>query len=302
MHFGSSDERGAAYVFHRADGVWAFEQELLPSDLPGNGLVGSSVALDGETAVVGAPTHAAAHVFVRGSDGVWSQQASLTSPFGVWNIAVSGDRALTSSGGAFSYVRSAGVWTAQGQLDALFTSAIGLDGDLALICAFGGTGYPLARFYRWSGTEWSLESATAETTPSDSASVDLVGNRAVIGFPNPFPPSSPSEVFVYEQEAGVWVLRQRISGPSGFGESVSLSSQSLAIGDDFGASVYSLATGLFHTVLPCRLADTRAPSDGPALTHGASRGFIAKGKCGIPSSARSLALNVTVVDATGRAT
>ena len=56
-----------------------------------------------------------------------------------------------------------------------------------------------------------------------------------------------------------------------------------------------------HTVEPCRVIDTRladGPSGGPALSGGEFRVFPMSGLCGIPSSARVLALNVTVTQAT----
>ncbi|MES1244176.1 MAG: hypothetical protein ABUT39_21405 [Acidobacteriota bacterium] len=55
----------------------------------------------------------------------------------------------------------------------------------------------------------------------------------------------------------------------------------------------------FHTVEPCRLLDTRSPGSGPALASGTVRPVAAHGLCGIPSTARALAVNVTVVGATG---
>lgn len=53
----------------------------------------------------------------------------------------------------------------------------------------------------------------------------------------------------------------------------------------------------FHTLFPCRLADTRG-AQGPALTAGSVRDFVAVGTCGVPASASALALNVTVVGPT----
>jgi YD repeat-containing protein len=53
----------------------------------------------------------------------------------------------------------------------------------------------------------------------------------------------------------------------------------------------------FHTVLPCRLVDTRnavGPLGGPALQPGATRIFALGGACGVPASAKALSLNVTV--------
>ena len=58
----------------------------------------------------------------------------------------------------------------------------------------------------------------------------------------------------------------------------------------------------YFTVAPCRLVDTRDPAGprgGPALAAGATRTFDLAGACAIPSTARALALNVTVTGATG---
>jgi hypothetical protein len=57
----------------------------------------------------------------------------------------------------------------------------------------------------------------------------------------------------------------------------------------------------FYSVIPCRLIDTRraeGPTGGPALQAGAIRGFPIKGLCGIPSTARQVAVNITLMGAT----
>ena len=58
----------------------------------------------------------------------------------------------------------------------------------------------------------------------------------------------------------------------------------------------------FYLVTPCRLADTRdasGPSGGPALAGGEARSFPATGLCGIPASARAIAVNLAVYLPTG---
>lgn len=50
----------------------------------------------------------------------------------------------------------------------------------------------------------------------------------------------------------------------------------------------------FYTVAPCRVVDTRA-AQAPAIAAGASRTFALAGACGLPSGAKSVSLNVTVV-------
>jgi hypothetical protein len=59
----------------------------------------------------------------------------------------------------------------------------------------------------------------------------------------------------------------------------------------------------FYTVNPCRIVDTRLPNGplgGPALGPGVTRTFPIRGNCGVPSTARAVALNVTVTQPTSR--
>jgi hypothetical protein len=53
--------------------------------------------------------------------------------------------------------------------------------------------------------------------------------------------------------------------------------------------------GEFFTLTPCRLMDTRNSQDGPALTSQVPRLVASLGKCGIPLSAATLVVNVTVI-------
>jgi FtsP/CotA-like multicopper oxidase with cupredoxin domain len=57
----------------------------------------------------------------------------------------------------------------------------------------------------------------------------------------------------------------------------------------------------FHTLIPCRVADTRnanGPPGGPALVAGTIRNFPVSGVCGIPSSAKAVTVNIAVVNPT----
>ncbi len=58
----------------------------------------------------------------------------------------------------------------------------------------------------------------------------------------------------------------------------------------------------YHTVTPCRLVDTRnadGPLGGPALQPSADRTFLLSDTCGIPSTAKAVTVNVTVIQPTG---
>ncbi len=78
---------GAVYVFKRdEDGVWAQQAYLKATNPESGGHFGGSVALDGDTLVVGEPQSdidsGAAYVFTRDAEGVWSQQAYLKASHG----------------------------------------------------------------------------------------------------------------------------------------------------------------------------------------------------------------------------
>jgi glucose/arabinose dehydrogenase len=64
-----------------------------------------------------------------------------------------------------------------------------------------------------------------------------------------------------------------------------------------GGQVHRVSYGPFdfNTLAPCRLVDTR--SAGPALAAGSTRTFTAAGACGIPATASTIAVNVTVIGA-----
>jgi hypothetical protein len=57
------------------------------------------------------------------------------------------------------------------------------------------------------------------------------------------------------------------------------------------------ARGL-RVITPCRLIDTRGaagPSGGPALAANSSRSFPVAGRCGVPATARAVAINLAAV-------
>src|SRR5438093_7746637 len=58
----------------------------------------------------------------------------------------------------------------------------------------------------------------------------------------------------------------------------------------------------FHSLTPCRLADTRrpdGPSGGPILLDQQIRTFPVQGICGVPVGAKAVTVNLTVVGPNG---
>ncbi|MDQ5857217.1 MAG: SBBP repeat-containing protein [Acidobacteriota bacterium] len=78
-----------------------------------------------------------------------------------------------------------------------------------------------------------------------------------------------------------------------------------------GLLVLAAAPGLgqlsrgFYTVAPCRVVDTRNATGawgGPALAANTSRSFTITGRCGVPTSADAVSLNITAVASTASGT
>ncbi|MES2466189.1 MAG: FG-GAP repeat protein [Verrucomicrobiota bacterium] len=182
-------DAGAAYVFVRDGGVWTFQAYLKASNTDTGDYFGYSVALDGNTAVIGARYEdsaatgvngdqtsnaaafsGAAYVFVR-SGSTWSQQAYLKASntgeydsFGV-SVALDGNTAVIGA-------------------PAEDSAAIGVNGDQTSNAAPGaGSAYVFVR----SGSTWSQQAyLKATNTGEDDAfghSVAVSGSQIAVGAP-----------------------------------------------------------------------------------------------------------------------
>ena len=137
------------------------QAELNAADGAPGDILGCSVAVSGDTALVGAPNHAVggtAYVFVY-SGGVWTQQAELIASDGAAgdyfgsSVSISGDSALVGASGhavggnayqgaAYVFVRSGSTWTQRAELTAAdgaawdnLGSSVAISGDTALVGA-----------------------------------------------------------------------------------------------------------------------------------------------------------------------
>lgn len=209
---GSSYGHGSAFVFTRSAGTWTQQQKLIASDAEPINYFGSAVALDGDTAVVGAPhdnfgsvsLQGSAYVFAR-SAGVWAEQAKLFAADGATfdlfgnAVAVSGDTVVAGAfvddvngnanqGSVHVYVRSGATWSSQAQLlmaDGAANDQLGMgvaiQGDTLLAGARGdvvnGIGKGSVVFYTRTGNTWSQEQ---KLTASDGSGADIFGHALAI--------------------------------------------------------------------------------------------------------------------------
>jgi hypothetical protein len=179
---------GAVYVFNAdGGGVWTETTTLVPTDAEAEDFAGTSVALSGDTILVGASLEDAAgassgsaYAFVRAGDGTWSQQAKLIASdaaagdlFGdsvelIADIAIIGARANddagSGSGSAYVFTRSpSDVWSQQAKLVAsdaatagLFGAALSFDGSQLAVGAPGA-----GQAYVFESPDW-FETATLD--------------------------------------------------------------------------------------------------------------------------------------------
>ena len=250
----SAGESGAAYVFVRSGGAWSQQAYLKASNTEAGDYFGRSVAVSGDTVVVGALFEdseatgvngnqldnsalqsGAAYVFVR-TGIVWSQQAyckaSNTGSADVFgtSVAVSGDTVVVGavseksnatgvngnqadnsaadSGAAYAFVRSGGVWSQQAYLKASNTGAfdnfgwsVAVSGNTVVVGAhgedsnatgvngnqannsssFSGAAYVFVR----TGASWSqpayLKASNTGSSDQFGRSVAVSGDTVVVG-------------------------------------------------------------------------------------------------------------------------
>jgi hypothetical protein len=206
----NGEDSGAAYMFTRTGSMWTEEFTLLPSDGTSGDQFGLSVALDGDTAVAGAPYDAdngdasgAVYVFTR-SGGGWIEQAKLLASDGDAEdyfggaVALDGDTVLIgargdstngyNSGAAYVFTRVGSAWTgpakllpSDGHMFDQFGLSLALDGDNALISSPGddvnGSGSGSAYWFARVGGVWEEQ---AKLIASDGDTDDYFGWAVVL--------------------------------------------------------------------------------------------------------------------------
>ena len=213
-------DQGAAYVFVRSGATWTEQRKLTAADGSASDFFGDSVAIAGDTVIVGATEdnggantqQGSAYVFVRSGD-TWSQEQKLTAGDGTafdyfgFSVAVSGNTAVVGTlqdigtnfqqGSAYVFVRSGSTWTQQQKLLAddgaagdSFGNSVTVLGDTVMLGAAGDTNGANARqgsayIFTRSGTTWTQQQKLTATDggaeDSFGASVAITTDAAIIG-------------------------------------------------------------------------------------------------------------------------
>lgn len=209
---GTNQGQGSIYIYTRSGSTWTLQQKISAADGAAFDYFGKSVAIAGDTVVVGAEeadistsiNQGAAYVFFR-TGTTWAQQAKLTANdggvidiFGA-SVAISGDSVIvgaseeavganTQQGGAYVFTRSGTTWTQQAKLVATdgtpfdyFGFSVSIDGNTAAVGTLQDIGANFqqgsAYIFTRSGTTWTQQQ---KLVASDAAAGDSFGNAVFV--------------------------------------------------------------------------------------------------------------------------
>ncbi len=199
---GDADNKGAALIYRRNGSTWSLQQKIVGNDSVADDNFGWSVAISGETIVVGAfdlneADQGSAYVFVRGGS-IWNQQqkltasgGSITDQFGI-SVSIDGDTVVVGSpgdqasrGAAYVYARSGTSWTQQQKLiasDAAAGDDLGwsaaINGETVLVGAPSDDGSRGGAYvFIRNGAIWTQQS---KVTASDGAASDRFGYSVAV--------------------------------------------------------------------------------------------------------------------------
>ena len=202
----AGDGDGSMYVVTEAGGVWSEEQKLTAWDEDTTVMFGASVSVDGDTAIAGTPgtsvgieeTSGFAYVFTR-SGGVWTGQQKLTP--------------------------------SDGESADHFGDAVSVEGDTAAVSAptdddNGSRSGSVYVFTRAAGVwteEQKLTASDAASSDVFGRSVDLSGDTLVVGAPGEH--GFTGAAYVFTRTDGAWTEEQK------------LTASDAAFGDELGSSI-----------------------------------------------------------------
>lgn len=237
--------QGAAYVFTRSNGTWTQSQKLAPDDGTDFNYFGYSLALEGDTALIGADLLGAVYVFRR-SDGTWTQSQKLTGSdegpsdvFG-YSVLVQGSTAFVGAygnngfqGAVYIFTESGGTWTETQKLTAddgasntYFGYAIAVSGTNLLVGAWGsnpggndtqGAAYVFTESDgTWTQTQ-KLVSDDGAPFDKFGHSVAIDGTRAVIGADGVDAGQGGAQgaVYIFDESGGAWTQSQKLLASDG---------------------------------------------------------------------------------------
>jgi hypothetical protein len=251
-----ASNRGAAYVF-------AFDPNAAPKLVASDGGAGDefgfSVAVSGDTAIVGAPLdnvtatgQGSAYIFTR-AGSTWTQQARLIATDGGFNhqfgtsVAVSGDTAVVSTEAAeaaYVFTRTGTTWTQQQKLladDATagdkFGNSVAVEGNTVAVGAFNDNldpdnfGEGSVYVYTRTGTTWTQQQKILapglDGLPNFGRSIAISGETLIVGAQNDTQ-GNPDELargaaYIFVRSGSTWTQQARLTANDAVSDAIGTS-------------------------------------------------------------------------------
>ena len=289
LHRDFDTDTGAVFIYRQTGDSWVVDQELSIPANPNNGSdltdFGTSIAIDGDTMIVGAPGsnggRGVAYVFTQ-NGGVWSQSQRIlpsdsgrSDRFGA-SSAISGNTIAIGApghsnelGSAFVFVQTDDGWVEQAQLEVpaesevqeLFAHSIAVDGNTIAVGMPGDdedhNRQGSVRVFVRDGTTWTQQQALFA---SDAArqnelgtSVAIDGDTIIAGAPFRLPTGiddqSDGAAYIFSRTGDAWTEDQQLVVSSSesltFGISIDIEADSAVI----GAGDFPNPGAVFHYAL-----------------------------------------------------
>jgi len=195
---------GKAWVFQWDGSHWVSQQKLAASDGATDDYFGNSVAINGDTIVVGAEAAEAAYVF-HWDGSEWTEQAKCTAS----------DAATTGSTG-FGY-------------------SVAIDGDTIVVGTYGGAG---AYVFKWNGSSWSEQAKLIDSSSAGGA-VAIDGTTIVVGdrWDDNEKGNRAGAAYVFVWDGSAWSQQAKLIASDGvlmhrFGGAVAIEGNTLVVATD----------------------------------------------------------------------
>ena len=226
---GDNSGEGSVHLYEKNGQLWTLVETLMASTTASSPQFGVSLAIDGNTLVVGQMSPEEVVVFRR-QGGVWSETQVLAAPSAAIPEGFGGTLSLSGAvlaiGGAsldrvIMYRDVGGAWVEEQTIvspdpsDQQFGWEVEVQGNRLLVSdVFYDQGQGRGYIYEYDGQSWTL---IDRLIPSDGQSLDLFGagialsgDRAFLGAPGhdaACPATQPCDsgaVYVFELSGGVW--------------------------------------------------------------------------------------------------
>lgn len=261
------DQAGNVGTARAGDGWtigWLQQAYLKAANVDASDSFGTSVAISGDTMVVGVPNES-------------SSQTTITN-----GATASSDNSASGAGAVYVYVRSGSTWTQQAYIKAgnaaagdNFGQAVAIDTDTIVVgapaedgsstgiftsaqTARGSTSSGAVYIYKRTGTSWALEAyvkaSNAGSSDTFGSAVAISANTVVVGSPNESSNATGTATtassnnslagagaaYVYVRSGTTWTLQSYLKPATAhavaFGTSVAISTDTIAVGAPLDSS------------------------------------------------------------------